>query len=105
MIETTGGDHDGQASSSEKTIAQDDPEPALEREVIEVVPGKTAVAEITPKLVYSVNGEAQDVYDMPVETTKAVDDFAMPKHCRREGAREASFVYSGNLCYSIAIVL
>ena len=53
-----------------------------------------------------MNGDAQDVYDMPAETAKAVDDFttkavgnfAVPKRCRGEGAREASFVYSGNLC-------
>ena len=31
--------------------------------------GKTAVAVITPKLVYRINGDAQDVCDMPVETT------------------------------------
>ena len=79
------GDHEGQASPSEGTSVQDSPEPALEREVIEVAPGKTVVAVITPKLVYRINGEAQHVYDMPAETTKAVDDFAVPKPCRREG--------------------
>ena len=72
--------------------------------MIEVDPGKSAVAVITPKLVYRVNGDAQDVYDTPAETTKAVVDFAVPKRCRREGAREASFVYSGNLCYAIMAV-
>ena len=52
MIETTGGgDRAGQASPSEGTSAQDSPEPALEQEVIEVAPGKTAVAVVAPKLV------------------------------------------------------
>ena len=70
--------------------------------MIEITPGKTAVAVTIPKLVDMINGDAQDVYDMPVESTKAVDGFAVPKRCRREGAREASFVYSGNLSYSVA---
>ena len=73
MIETTGGgDHDGQASPSEGTSAQDSPKPAFDREVIERAAGKMAVAVITPKLVHRINGDAQDVYDMPVETKKAI---------------------------------
>ena len=84
MIETTGGgDHEGQASPREGTSAQDSPEQALEREVIEVAPGQTAVAVITPKLIYRINGDARDVYDMPVENKKAVDDFAVPESTRR----------------------
>ena len=87
IIETTGGaDHESQTSLSDGTSAQDSPEPALEREVVEVAAGKTAVAVITPKLVHRINGDAQDVYDMPMETTKAlhfIDDFAVPKRCRR----------------------
>ena len=59
---------------------------------------------ITPQLVHRINGDAQDVCDMPVETTKAVDDCAVTKRCR-EGAREASFVYFGNLCCTVAVVL
>ena len=56
------------------------------------------------KLVFRINWDAQGVYGIPMETTKAFDDFAVPKRCRREGAREASFVYSGNLrYYSIAV--
>ena len=98
-------DHEGQALPSEGTSAQHSPEPALEREVIEVAPGKTAVAVITLKLFYRINGDAQDVYDMPAQTAKSVDDFAVPKRCRPEGAREASFVYSDSLCYSIAMAL
>ena len=86
------------------TSTQDIPEPALEREVIEVAPGK-AVAVITPKLVHETNENARVVYDMPAETTKAVNGFAVPKRCGREGPREASFVYSGNVRYSIAVVL
>ena len=78
MSETSGGDHEGQASRSEGASTQDDPEPALEPEVIEVAPGK-ALAVITPKLVYKINGDTQDVYDVPAETLR----------CRREGAREA----------------
>ena len=61
MIETTGGDHEGQGTPSEGTCAQDSPEPALEREVIEVAPGKTAVAVIIPKLDYRTSGDAQGV--------------------------------------------
>lgn len=56
---------------------QDSPEPAPEREVIEVAPSKTAVAVTTPKLVYRVNGDGQDVPDMPAETIKTgIADFA-----------------------------
>ena len=74
MIETTGGGSlEGQASPSEGTSAQDSPEPVLEREVIEVGASKTAVAVIASKLVHRMNGDAQDVYDMPVQTTKAID--------------------------------
>ena len=73
MIGTTGGgDHEGQASPSVGTSAQGSPEPALERGMIEATAGKAAVAVITPKLVYRINGGAQDMYDMPVETTKAI---------------------------------
>ena len=62
MIGTAGGgDHDGYASTSGGTTAQDCPEPALEREVVKVAPGKTTVAVITLKPVYRINGDAQDV--------------------------------------------
>ena len=94
MSETTGGgDDEGQASPSEGASTQDTPEPAPEPEVIEVAPGKT-VAVITPKLVYKILGDTQQVYDVPAETAKAVDDFVVPRGYRREGAREASFMYS-----------
>ena len=100
MSETTGGDHEGQASPSEGASTQDGPEPVSEPEVIEVAPGKT-VAVITPKLVYQINGETKHVYDVPAETTKAIDDFVVPEHYRREGAREASFMHSlGAYCVS-----
>ena len=93
MSETTGGDHEGQASPSEEGSTQNNPEPASEPEVIEVAPGKT-VAVITLKLVYKINWKTQHVYNVPAETTKAVDDFFVPKHYRREEAREASLMYS-----------
>ena len=60
----TGADHEGQASPSVGARTHDDPEP----EVIEVASGKT-VAMITPKIVYKINGDTQDVYDVPVEAT------------------------------------
>ena len=67
MVEATnGGNREGQAPPSEGTSAQDSvqdsPEPAFEREVIEVAPGKTSVAVITPKLVYRINWDARGVY-------------------------------------------
>ena len=71
MIEPTGGHHEGQASPSEGTSEQDIRGPALEREVVEDAPGKTEVGVITPKVVYRINGAAQAVYDMPMETTKS----------------------------------
>ena len=101
MTETSGGNHESQASPRKGASSQDGPEPALDREVIAVAPGKTAVTLITPNLVHRMNGDAQDVYDMPAETTKAVDYFAVPKRCRREGARQAWFVYSGNVHMSL----
>ena len=36
----------------------------------------------------------QEVYDVPSETTQFVDDFVVPRGDRREGTREASFMYS-----------
>ena len=57
--------------------------------MIEVAPGKRAVAVITPKFVYRINGDAQDVNDIPAETAKAIDDFAAPKGYRSKRAREA----------------
>lgn len=55
--------------------------------MIEVAPGKTA-AVIAPKLVCKISGGTQDVYDVPAETTKAVDDFVVRKRYRREEACE-----------------
>ena len=66
MSETAGGDHEGQAPPSEGVSTRDGPE----SEVIEVAPGKT-MAVITPKLVYKINGDTQDVYDVLAETTKS----------------------------------
>lgn len=56
-----GGDHEGYASTSGGTRAQDSPEPALERQVVEVAPGKTTIAVVTLKPVYRITGDAQDV--------------------------------------------
>ena len=52
-----------------------------------------------------MNGDPRDLYDLPAETTQDVNNFVMPKRYRREGAREASFMYSGNVRYSIAPAL
>ena len=61
----------GQASPCEVAIAQNNSEPAVEREVIEAAPGQTAIAVITFKLIYRLNRDAQDVvYNMPAETTR-----------------------------------
>ena len=60
---------------------------------------------ITSELVYKIKGDTQGVYCVPTETTKAVDDFVMLERCRRERAREASYMYSGDLYYSIAPAL
>ena len=73
-------------------------------ELVEVASGNTMTV-ITPNPVYGINRDVQDVHDVPTEITKSIDDFAVPKRCRREGARDGSFVYSCSLCYSIAVVL
>ena len=86
---TTGRDHESQASPSEGASTHDGPKP----ELIEVASGKT-VAVITPKIVFKINGNTQDMYDVLTEATQAVDDFVVLKRYRREGAREASFMYS-----------
>ena len=62
---------------------------------------RKTVAEIVPKLVYKMNGSTQDVYDVPAEITKAVDDFVVPKRYRRKGAGDASFMYSSAFCPSL----
>ena len=40
------------------------------------------------------NSLTGDVYELPAETIKAVDDFPVPAGFRRERAREALFMYS-----------
>ena len=47
---------------------------------------------ILPAPVY--NSRTGDVYELPAETIIAVDDFPVPAGFRREGTREASFMYS-----------
>ena len=59
-------------------------------EVAEISQGNS-VATISPAIVYNKLGQ---VYDVQNETTKAVDDFAVPAGYRRVGTREASFMYS-----------
>ena len=66
--------------------------PAPTAEVIDVGAEKKAVAVMLPAPVYdSLTG---DVYELPVEMITAVDGFPVPASVRREGTREASFMYS-----------
>ena len=66
--------------------------PAPAAEVIDVDAEKKAVPVILPATVYkSLTG---DVYELPMETIKAVDGFPVPAGFRREETREASFIYS-----------
>ena len=53
---------------------------------------KKAVPMILPAPVY--NSLTGDVYELPAEAIKAVDGFPVPAGFRREGTREASFMYS-----------
>ena len=53
---------------------------------------KELVPVILPAPVY--NSLTGDVYELPAETIKAVDGFPVPAGFRREGTREASFMYS-----------
>lgn len=64
--------------------------PEGELEVIEVNDDK-AVLVISPALAYDMQGE---VYSLPADTVKAVDDFTVPKGYRREGSRDRSYMYS-----------
>ena len=66
--------------------------PAPAAEVTDVDAEKKVVPVILPAPVY--NSLTGDVYVLPVETIKAVDGFPVPAGFRREGAREASFMYS-----------
>ena len=63
-------------------------------EVAEISQGNS-VATISPAIVYNKLGQ---VYDVQHETTKAVDDFAVPAGYRRVGTREASFMYRACDC-------
>ena len=66
--------------------------PAPAAQVIDVDADKKAVPVFLPAPVYkSLTG---DVYELPMETIKAVDGFPVPAGFRREGTREASFMYS-----------
>ena len=47
---------------------------------------------ILPAPVY--NSRTGHVYELPVETIKAVDDLPLPAGFRREGLPEASFMFS-----------
>lgn len=68
MSECIGGDHaDPQFAASKGASAQNTPEV----ELVEVAPGKK-VAVITPKLVYKIKGGAQEVYDVPSETSSSM---------------------------------
>ena len=53
---------------------------------------KKAVPVISPAPVY--NSLTGDVFELPAEMVKAVDGFPVPAGFRREGTREASFMYS-----------
>ena len=68
------------------------PTPAPAAEVIDVDAEKKSVPAILPAPVY--NSRTGDVYELPAETIKAVDDFPVPTVFRREGTHEASFMYS-----------
>lgn len=63
---------------------------------MEVATGRR-VAVVTPQLLYNIKGGTQEVYDVPSETTKFVDDFVLPRGYRRERTREALFMYSRSL--------
>ena len=78
MSDIVGGDQEGQASPSEGANTQDGPKPAPEPEVIEVALGKLVV--IAPKLVYTINGDRQDMHGVPVDTIIAVGDLS----CRND---------------------
>ena len=65
--------------------------PAPAAEVIDVDAEKKAVPVILPSPVY--NSLTGDVYELPAETVKAVNGFPVPAGFRREGTREASYMY------------
>ena len=81
------------ASSSDATASSGGssspaPTPAPAAEVIDVDAEKKAVPVILPAPVH--NSRTGDVYQLPAETIKAVDDFPV----RRQRTREAAFMYS-----------
>ena len=63
-METTGGDHEGPASPRERTSAQGGPEPALEQD--------NSRRDHSQAFAFKIYGDAQNVYDMPAETTNTV---------------------------------
>ena len=83
-------DSSGGASSSKFCQLPHTPAPAAE--VIDVDAEKKAVPVILPAPGY--NSLMGDVYQMPAETIKAVHGFSVPAGFRREGTREALFMYS-----------
>ena len=66
--------------------------PAPAAEIIDVDAEHKAVPVILPAPVY--NSFTGDVYELPAETIKVVDGFPAPAGFRRQGTREASFMYS-----------
>ena len=66
--------------------------PAPAAEVIDVDAERKAVPVILLAQVY--NSLTGDEYELPAETIEAVDGFPVPAGLRREGTREASFMYS-----------
>ena len=74
MSESNGDHEDPPTAPSEGGSAQNTPGV----EVIDVTTGKS-VAVSTPKLIYKIKGGKQEVYDVPSNTTKFVDDFVVPR--------------------------
>ena len=101
MSETTGEDHEGHASPSEGASTQDGPEPARgDRGHAAQDSGRDhsqACLQDRP----GHAGRARHVGGVK----KSADGFVLPNRYRREGSSMASFMYSGNLCYSIAPAL
>lgn len=85
MGEINGGDHASpQTAASKGASAQNTPEV----ELMAVAPGKKVpVAVIMSMPVYKIKSGTQEVYDVPSETTKFVDDFVVRRGYQREGAR------------------
>ncbi|CAN0456606.1 unnamed protein product, partial [Pylaiella littoralis] len=89
-----GGGNNEAPAAGEQSSSSPVPAPAPSEAGVVVVDGGggTGVPVIGPAPIY--DSATNTEREVPAETLKAIDEFVVPEGYRREGTREASFLYS-----------